>query len=135
MKSSRLILFLTAAVCLGSTLHGQAQGPSIMRQTSERYERKVDKVITDFIQHGKYPDATEVLQLRTLENDMLGLAIVSADLRAEMPRLVIAQGLPLRALRYLPGQFVVVRLEAAGLDPLKDHLQGRMFTVPAPAKK
>jgi hypothetical protein len=89
----------------------------------------------NFVQHDRVPGTTVILQLRTAENDMLGLAALSADLRAEMPPLVISQGLPLRDYRYLPGQLVVARLRAAGLDPLDDRLKGRTFVLATPVKR
>lgn len=112
-----------------------AEPPSIMRQTAARYDQKVGQVIVDFVKNDRVPDASVVLQLRTIENDMLGLAALSVDLRAELPPLVVSQGLPLRDLRYLPGQLVVARLRAAGLDPLEDRLHGRTFTLAVPNKK
>ena len=128
-----LPIILAAMLCL-TGLHA-ADKPSIMRQTAARYDQKVSQVIADFVQHDRVPDSTVILQLRTMENDMIGLAALSADLRAEMPPLVLSQGLPLRDYRYLPGQLVVARLRAAGVDPLADRIQGQTFTLVKPANK
>lgn len=133
MKQLALIL-LAAALGLAPSLRA-ADRPSVMRQTAARYDQKISHVIADFVQHDHLPDSTVVLQLRTLENDMMGLAALSADQRAELPPLVVSQGLPLRDYRFLPGQLVVARLRAAGLDPLSDRLAGRTFVIPAKAKR
>lgn len=128
------IIYLLATVTSLTGLRA-AEAPSIMRLTAQRYEQKVSAVIADFIRRDRVPDAAVVLELRTLENDMLSLAVLSDEQRAELPPLVLSEGLPLHDFRYLPGQLVVARLRAAGCDPLQDRLTGRTFTMATPPKK
>jgi hypothetical protein len=135
MTAMKLIRLILITAVLGLTEAYAADQPSIMRQTATRYEQAVSQVIADFVQHDRVPDSIVVLQLRTMENDMLGLAALSADLRAELPPLVVSQGLPLRDYRYVPGQLVVARLRAAGFDPLGDRLKGRTFVLATSIKR
>lgn len=132
MKRSAVTLaFLGALAASGWCAAGQ---PSSLRQIVACYEHTANRVIVDYVQLGRVPDATVVRELRALENEIAGLAAVKGELESTPPP-VVPPDLLLEDCRCLPGRLVVARLRAAGFDPLADRLRGRTFFLPAPAKR
>ena len=124
----------TALLALAALVPASADNlaDEVLRDNAARYTERIDRIVGVFLADGTPAYTEDLARLQTFEFHFLSSARLDPHLIDRLPPLLLSQ-IEVRDPRNAPGQLLVARAEAAGLNLRRDRIRGKAFRLYVPA--